>query len=89
MSSWPIQERDESQSRAVVADGSILSELYICTKIARMNDERQKESFEESAKNAFAGYAMVVLGIVCFVLSLVAISAVVRLIVGASTGTGV
>lgn len=54
-----------------------------------MNDERQKESFEESAKNAFAGYTMVVLGIVCFVLSLTLVTAVVRIIVGAGTGTGV
>ena len=54
-----------------------------------MNDERQKESFEELAKNAFAGYAMVILGIVCFFLTLTVVAAVVRLIVGASTGTGV
>ena len=53
-----------------------------------MKDERQKENISESAKNAFAGYATVVLGIVCFVLLLVAIAAVVRLIVGASAGMG-
>ena len=54
-----------------------------------MSDERRKENFDETAKNAFAGYLMVVLGIVCFVLTLVAVAAVVRLIVGASAGVGV
>ena len=51
-----------------------------------MNDERHKENLDEAAKNAFAGYAMVVLGIVCFILLLVVIAAVVRLIVGAGAG---
>ena len=54
-----------------------------------MSNERRKDSVEEAVKNAFAGYAMVVLGIVCFVLSLAVLSAIVRLIVGASTGTSV
>ena len=54
-----------------------------------MNDARQKENFDETAKNAFAGYVMVVLGVVCFILSLVVIAAIVRLIVGASAGVGV
>ena len=61
----------------------------ICTKIARMSDKRRKENLEDAVKNAFAGYAVVVLAMVCFVLALVAITAVVRIIVGASVGAGV
>ena len=48
-----------------------------------MKDERKKESFDEAAKNAFAGYAMTVLGIVCFILFLMVLTALVRLVVGA------
>ena len=51
-----------------------------------MSEERQKEKLDEAAKNAFAGYAMVVLGIVCFILLLVVIAAAVRLVVGAGAG---
>ena len=51
-----------------------------------MSERRHKENLDEAAKNAFAGYAMVVLGIVCFILLLVIIAAAVRLIVGASAG---
>ena len=54
-----------------------------------MKDERQNENFEEVVKNAFAGYGEVVLGVACFVVVLVIITAIVRLIVGASTGAGV
>ena len=53
-----------------------------------MSDKRRKENLEDAVKNAFAGYAVVVLAIVCFVLALVAITAVVRIIVGASVGAG-
>ena len=51
-----------------------------------MKDERQNESFGEVVKNAFAGYGVVVLGVVCFVIFLVIVTALVRLIVGASAG---
>lgn len=53
-----------------------------------MSDKRRKENLGEAVKNAFAGYAMVVLAAVCFVLSLVAVTAIVRLVVGASVGAG-
>ena len=51
-----------------------------------MGERRHKENLDETAKNAFAGYAVVVLGILCFILLLVIIAAAVRLVVGASTG---
>ena len=54
-----------------------------------MNEERQKENIEEAAHNAFTGYAVVVLGVVCFLLLLVVVTAVVRLIVGAGAAVGV
>ena len=54
-----------------------------------MKEEKRKEDFGEAAKNAFAGYMVVLLAIVCFILFLVAVSAVVRIIVGASSGVGV
>ena len=54
-----------------------------------MNDERQKEQLDETAKNALTGYVLVVLGIVCFFLFLVAMTAIVRVIVGAGAGVGV
>lgn len=53
-----------------------------------MSDERRKDNLDETAKNAFTGYAAVALGVICFVITLVAITAVVRLIVGASAGAG-
>lgn len=40
----------------------------------------------DSVKNAAAGYAVVVLGTACFVLFLAVLSAIVRIIVGASAG---
>lgn len=52
-----------------------------------MKDERQNENLEEVVKNAFAGYGVVVLGVVCFVIVLIIVTALVRLIVGAGAGT--
>ena len=69
--------------------GCVFSYNWRCTTITRMSDERQKDDLEETVKNAVAGYAMVVLGIVCFVLSLVVIAAIVRLAVSASAGVSV
>ena len=43
----------------------------------------------EMVKNAASGYGAVVLGVACFLLSLAAIMAIVRFIVGVSAGTGV
>lgn len=45
----------------------------------------------ETVKNAASGYGAVVLGVACFLLSLVVIMAIVRFIVGvgASAGTGI
>lgn len=54
-----------------------------------MSSERRKEELGEMIKNAVSGYAVTVLSIVCFMLSLVIITFIVRLVVGASTGTGV
>ena len=54
-----------------------------------MDDKRSKESLDETAKNAFAGYAMVTLGVACFILLLFIITIFVRLIVGAGVGAGV
>lgn len=51
-----------------------------------MRSERRNISQSESVKNAAAGYGAVVLGITCFVLALVVLSAIVRIIVGASAG---
>ncbi|MBR0406042.1 MAG: hypothetical protein IJI68_12720 [Eggerthellaceae bacterium] len=51
-----------------------------------MENRRRKISFDESVKNAAAGYAVVVLAIACFVLSLAVLSAIVRIVVGASAG---
>lgn len=61
----------------------------ICTKITRMSDERRKDNLDETAKNAFTGYTMVVLGVVCFIIMLVIVAAIVRLIVSASAGAGI
>ena len=57
--------------------------------MTHMKDERQKENLDEAAKNAFAGYTVVVLSVVCFVIFLVVVTALVRLIVGASAGASV
>lgn len=54
-----------------------------------MRDERQKEQLDETAKNVFAGYATVVLAVVCFVLFLAVLTFIVRLIVGAGSGVSV
>lgn len=54
-----------------------------------MKKDRQNENIEEAAKNAFTGYMVIILSVVCFVLSMVVVTALVRLIVGASTGTSV
>ena len=51
-----------------------------------MKSERRNISQSESVKNAATGYGAVVLGITCFVLALVVLSAIVRIIVGASAG---
>ena len=45
-----------------------------------------QDNWGDTIKNAASGYGAVILGIVCFLLSLAAIMAVVRLIVGAGTG---
>ncbi len=49
------------------------------------------DNWTEAIKNAASGYGAIVLGVVCFLLSLAAVMAVVRFIVGLSVnaGTGV
>lgn len=54
-----------------------------------MNKERHKDDLGETAKNAASGYGVIVLAAACFIVALSAITLVVRIIVGASTGTGV
>jgi CHASE3 domain sensor protein len=54
-----------------------------------MSDERRKDNLDETAKNAFTGYTMVVLGVVCFIIILVIVAAIVRLIVSAGAGAGI
>lgn len=54
-----------------------------------MNNNRRKDSWDETIKNAASGYGAVVLSVICFMLSLAVITFVVRLIVGASTGSSV
>ena len=51
-----------------------------------MEDNRRKTSIGESVKNAASGYAVIVLGTVCFLLSLAVLSVIVRIIVGAGAG---
>ena len=54
-----------------------------------MSNERNKENLDESAKNALTGYLMVALGIICFVLALILITAIVRIIIGAGARVSV
>ena len=49
----------------------------------------EQGNWSDAVKNAASGYGAVVLGVVCFLLSLAIIMAVVRFIVGLGTGTGV
>ena len=51
-----------------------------------MKSERQKTSRPDTVKNAASGYSVIVLGTICFVLALAALSTIVRIIVGASAG---
>ena len=51
-----------------------------------MRSERRNTTVNESVKNAATGYGAIVLGITCFVLVLAVLSAIVRIIVGASAG---
>lgn len=53
-----------------------------------MTIDRRKDSLSETIKNAASGYGVIVLAVACFILSLAAIAFFIRLIVGASTGTG-
>ena len=48
-----------------------------------------QDNWVEAVKNAASGYGAVVLGIVCFLLSLTVIMAVVRFVVSVGTGTSV
>ena len=48
-----------------------------------------QDNWVEAVKNAASGYGAVVLGVACFLLSLVVITAIVRFVVGLGTGTGV
>ena len=50
--------------------------------------QRQRQAVDraEAAKDAAAGYAVIVLSAVCFVLSLAVLTTIVRFVVGASTG---
>ena len=48
-----------------------------------------QDNWADAVKNAASGYGAVVLGVVCFLLSLAVVMAFVRFIVGMSTGTGV
>jgi hypothetical protein len=51
--------------------------------------DRRRLKVAEAVKNAASGYGAVVLGVVCFLLTLVVIMGIVRFIVGLGTGTGV
>ena len=53
-----------------------------------MKTERHKDSLDEAAKNAASGYGVIVLAAICFIVSLAIVTLIVRVIVGASTGTG-
>ena len=48
-----------------------------------------QDNWAEAVKNAASGYGAVVLGVVCFLLTLGVIMGIVRFIVGLGTGTGV
>lgn len=52
------------------------------------NERKNNGSRLDTVRNAASGYAVVVLGILCFVLSLAVLTTVVRVIVGASAGVG-
>ena len=45
-----------------------------------------QDNWTEAVKNAASGYGAVVLGVVCFILSLTIIMALVRLLVGMGAG---
>ena len=47
-----------------------------------------QDNWVESVKNAASGYGAVVLGVVCFLLSLAVIMAIARFVVELSTGAG-
>lgn len=49
---------------------------------------KQQSTWAETVLNATTGYVVVVLGIVCFVLSLTVIAAIVRFVVGLGMGAG-
>ncbi len=48
-----------------------------------------QDNWSDAVKNAASGYGAVVLGVVCFLISLAVIMAVVRFVVGLGAGTGV
>ena len=48
-----------------------------------------RDNLADAVKDAASGYGAVVLGVVCFLLTLAVIMAIVRLVVGVGTGTGV
>lgn len=54
-----------------------------------MNNERHTDDLVETVKNAASGYGVIVLGSVCFVLILIAITFIVRVIAGGGAGVGV
>ena len=54
--------------------------------MANRANERQNMDRAEAAKDAAVGYAVILLATLCFLLSLAALTIVVRFIVGASAG---
>ena len=53
-----------------------------------MKKERYSDDIAETVKNAASGYGVVVLAVMCFMLTLVAVAFVVRVIVGGGIGVG-
>ena len=48
-----------------------------------------QDNWTEAVKNAASGYGAVVLGVLCFLLTLAVIMGIVRFVVGLGAGTGV
>lgn len=53
-----------------------------------MKNERHIDDIAETVKNAASGYGVIVLAVVCFIVVLAAVTLVVRMVVGGSTGVG-
>ncbi len=51
-----------------------------------MKNERQHINVTDAVKDALAGYVVIILGIMVFILSLAVITTIVRFVVGAGAG---